>query len=145
MTSHALRTSCAVIRRTASSTVTCWTARSRSWASYASASESAFWKMLGLVVTPTTCCSRRSLSSPPDVSRTRERSSSHTATPCAESSASLSVIAYLSIPGRVTGDLADLGQGGVGLGHHVVRGEAELLEKNLGRRAGAVVLDADRL
>src|SRR3954447_3499817 len=101
--------------------------------------------MLGFVVTPTTCCSRRFLSSEPLVSRTRERSSSHTATPAAESSASLSVIAYSSVTGRVTGDLADPGQGGVGLGHHVVRGEPEVLEKDLGGRAGAVVLDAHRL
>src|SRR4029453_16941370 len=101
--------------------------------------------MLGLVVTPTTCCSRRILSSEPLVSRTRLRSSSHTATPAAESSASLSVIAYSSIPGLVTGDVADLCQGGVGLGHHVVRGEPELLEEDLGGGAGAVGLDADRL
>src|SRR5689334_4155029 len=114
--------------------------------------------MVGFVVTPTTCCSRRILSSEPLVSRTRERSSSHTATPAADSSASLSVIAYSffclalrrsrpgsSVAGRVTGDVADLGQGGVGLGHHVVRGEPEVLEQDRGGRAGAVVLDAHRL
>src|SRR3954467_12326368 len=149
ITSQASRTSRPVISRTASSTVTPCSARSLSWASYASASDSAFWKILGLVVTPTTCCSSRSFCSPPVVSRGRERSSSHTATPWAESSASLSVIATpllsSSVSGRVTGDCADLGQGGVGLGHHVVRGEPELLEQDLGGSARSVVLDADRL
>src|SRR5690349_351100 len=101
--------------------------------------------MLGLVVTPTTCCSSSIFFSEPVVSRGRERSSSQTATPAAESSASLSVISYSSVTGRVTGDLADLGQGGVGLCHHVVRGEPELLEEDLRGGAGAVVLDADRL
>src|SRR4051812_44736238 len=101
--------------------------------------------MLGLVVTPTTCCSSSIFFSEPLVSRTRERSSSQTATPWAESSASRSVIATPLVTGRVTGDLADLGQGGVGLCHHVVRGEPELLKEDLGGRAGAVVLDAHGL
>ena len=93
ITSQAQRTSYDVSRRTASSTVTSCAARSFSCASYASASASALAKMVGFVVTPTTCCSRRILSSEPLCRRTRERSSSHTATPAAESSASLSVIA----------------------------------------------------
>ena len=47
--------------------------------------------LAGLVVTPATCFSRRSWSSPPELSRTRERSSSQTATPAAVRSPSLSV------------------------------------------------------
>ena len=92
ITSQAHRTSYVVSMRTASSTSTPRTARSRSCQSYSSASLSALAKIVGLVVTPTTCFSRRSWSSPPELSRTREMSSSQTATPAALSSPSLSVV-----------------------------------------------------
>src|SRR5690242_17086567 len=102
--------------------------------------------MVGLEVTPTTCCSRRSLSSPPEVSRWRERSSSQIATPAEASWASRSVIAmHPSVSGGRTRDGADPRQGGVGRGHDPVDGEAELLEQHLVGRAGPVVLQAHAL
>src|SRR5437764_451682 len=102
--------------------------------------------MVGLLVTPTTCFSRRSASNPPVASRCREMSSSHTATPAADSSASLSVIAFPLLVARGgTGDRADPGERRAGRRHRMVRREAELLEQHLVRRARAVVLDAHRL
>src|SRR3954447_16049189 len=106
--------------------------------------------MVGFEVTPTTCWSRRSASSPPLCSRPREMSSSQMETPAAESSANLSVMSCLLWPvNSVTrgrpGDQSDLGQRGAGRGDHVVGGEAELLEQHLVRRAGPVVLQAHAL
>ena len=86
---------------------------------------------------------------PPLDSRSRERSSSQTATPAAESSASLSVMRYApcpSVAGRCEPVMSPtLASDGVGRGDDVVGGEAELLEQDLVGRAGAVVLDADAL
>lgn len=92
ITSQAHRTSYVVSMRTDSSTSTPRVARSCSCQLYSSASLSALAKIVGLVVTPATCFSRRSWSSPPELKRTRERSSSQTATPAAVSSFSLSVM-----------------------------------------------------
>ncbi len=59
-------------------------------ASYAVPLDSAAWKMAGLVVTPTTDLVLINSARSPEVMRSRERSSSHTETPAADSSASLS-------------------------------------------------------
>src|SRR6266511_4910061 len=102
--------------------------------------------MVGLLVSPTTCFSRRSASSAPVAIRSREMSSSHTATPAADTSPSLSVIVFpFSVARGGTGDRADPGERRARRRHHVVRREAELLEQHLVRGAGAVVLDAHRL
>src|SRR2546430_17590570 len=98
--------------------------------------------MVGLLVSPTTCFSRRSASSPPVARRAREISSSHTATPAAESSANRSVIVFLlSVARCATGDGADPGQRGPRRRDDMVRRETELLEQHLVRRARPVVLD----
>jgi hypothetical protein len=59
---------------------------SRSWSSYASPAETAFWKMVGFDVTPTTASSRIIRSSSPERSMSRERKSIQTLCPCSESS-----------------------------------------------------------
>src|SRR5882672_6260666 len=117
--------------------------------------------MVGLLVTPTTCWSSRSLARPPVMRRPREMSSSHTATPAADSSASRSVMSsaprntlpdkrYASLPvvsaaRGGTGDDAGLGERRVRRGDHPVRREAELLEQHLVRRGRPVVFNAHAL
>src|SRR5687768_3173758 len=110
--------------------------------------------MVGFEVTPTTCRSRISRASEPEASRARERSSSQTATPAADSScnrsvSNLSVICCASLvcpfgsaSGRRSLDLARAGQRRARGGHHAVGGEPELLEDHLVGRAGAEVLQA---
>src|SRR5690348_7651507 len=103
--------------------------------------------MVGLVVMPTTWHSRRSLSSPPLVSRCRERSSSQIATPAEDSCASLSVIVNtpLSVARGTSRDLADAGQGSpCGRGNPVC-GKPELVENHLVRRARPEVFEAHAL
>src|SRR5215213_4769343 len=59
---------------------------SRSWSSYASPSASAFWKMVGFDVTPTTASSSIIRFSSPLSSHSRESESIQTLWPCSESS-----------------------------------------------------------
>src|SRR5581483_11941254 len=135
----------------ASSTETFRAANSFSWVPYSSLLEIAAWKIVGLLVTPTTWFSRRNLSrlvcEPPSISRSREMSSSQIATPAAESSPSRSVLgrSVMSVPCRLALDLERAGKRGPSRGDHVVGGEAELLEQHLIRRARAEVFDADAL
>src|SRR6478735_4610262 len=86
--SQAARTSSVVTVKIAVSVLAPSSARSRSWPSYRSPFARAEAKIVGLVVTPTTCRPVMSDWSSPLASSSRERSSSHTATPCADSSAS---------------------------------------------------------
>ena len=65
-------------------------ASSRIWSSYAVPFSIAFWKIVGLLVTPTTCLSSTSSCRLPVRSRSRLMSSSQIETPWAESSASMS-------------------------------------------------------
>src|SRR5882724_6104209 len=101
--------------------------------------------MVGLLVTPTTCWSRRSASSPPVLSRPREISSSHTATPAAESSASRSVMTFSSVTGGGALDAHGAGDRCVGGGDHAIGGEAELFKQDRGRGGGTEVLDTHAL
>ena len=66
-------------------------AASRSCSSYQSPSASAFWKIVGFEVTPTTASSSISRASSPVSSISRERESIQTLTPCSLSSCSLDV------------------------------------------------------
>src|SRR5687767_423952 len=97
----------------------------------------AFWKIVGLVVTPTTCLSRTRSARLSVDSRPRLMSSSQIATPASLSSRSESVcprsesvIVVLSAAGRAAGDGPDLLEGRVGGGDDPVTGEAELLEQH---------------
>ena len=80
--SVALRTSVVVSSRTAVSTSTL--PSSLSWASYGPTWLRAFWKMDGLVVTPTTFLSLMSSCREPDSIRVRDRSSSQIETPLSD-------------------------------------------------------------
>jgi len=86
-TSQPVLTSSAVMVNTALPVSVPWLARSRSWSLYASPLDRAEAKMVGLVVTPTTCRPVTSDWSSPPASSSRDRSSSHTATPWADRSA----------------------------------------------------------
>src|SRR5688500_16558766 len=98
-TSQPQRTSYACRLRTASSISTPRTARSRSCSSYALPSDSAFWKIDGFVVTPTTCLSLTRSAGLPVRRRSRDRSSSQIETPAADRSASASdTLVLLQLP-----------------------------------------------
>ena len=110
-------------------------------------------KIVGLVVTPTTCLSRDSSARLPVRSRSRERSSSQTATPASESRravghghSSIAVVRRLRVSrcagrearrvrlaGRPAAVGADCRAGDAWppAGDHAVGGEAELLEQHL--------------
>src|SRR2546423_3751435 len=115
-----------------------------SWicSSYDDPFSSAFWKIVGFVVTPTTCLSRIRLARLPLTRRSRERSSSQIATPWADRSARTSLIAEPpaiadSVAGGGAADRADLGQRRMRRRHDPVAGEAELLVDHLVIRARA--------
>ena len=83
--SQPLATSWVVISKTASVTFLPALASSATCAAYDSPLVSAAAKIDGFVVTPTTFFSAISFSRPPDVMRSRDRSSSQMLTPAAES------------------------------------------------------------
>src|SRR4051812_11679413 len=91
----------------------------------------AFWKIDGLVVTPTTCCWSISSARLPDVIRLRDRSSSQIATPSSERRLSASVMENASPTCRMSASALGGGDGFPGLGGHILGSEAELLEEHL--------------
>src|SRR6478735_2386393 len=103
----------------------------------------AFWKIDGLVVTPTTCCWSISSARLPDVIRLRDRSSSQIATPSSERRLSASVMEIASPTCRIRASALGRGQGFPRGGGHVLGGEAELLEEHLGVRRRTEVLQRD--
>src|SRR3954451_698325 len=105
----------------------------------------AFWKMVGFVVTPTTCLSRMSAARVPVTSRSRDRSSSQIETPASLScfNVSLLMAILVSVAGGRTTCCAHLGQRGVRSRDRTVGGQAELLEQDLVRRAGAEVIQSE--
>src|SRR5436190_3408857 len=104
----------------------------------------AFWKIVGLDVTPTTCLSRTSISRLPVTRRSRERSSSQIATPASVSCFKVSVTGVLlSVAGRGSPRRAHLRQRRVRRRHDALRGDAELLVEHLERRRRAEVLEGD--
>src|SRR6478735_5366282 len=103
----------------------------------------AFWKIDGLVVTPTTCCWSISSARLPDVIRLRDRSSSQIATPSSERRLSASVMEIPSPTCRMWASALGRGEGFPGLGGHVLGGEAELLEQHLSVGGGTEVLEGD--
>src|SRR5262245_53934514 len=80
--------------------------RSRSWSSYQSPCESAFSKIVGFEVTPTTASSRMSRSSSPVSSISRESESIQTLTPRSERSCSRLVAMPLRYRSRASGKQA---------------------------------------
>ena len=89
-TSQPRRTSSVVISKIASPTLAPRSASAWTWSEYRSPSDSALAKIVGFVVTPTTCLSFTSRSRSPDSISSRDRSSSQMETPAALSAASLS-------------------------------------------------------
>src|SRR3954454_23652501 len=128
----------------APSTAICRVRRSCSCSSYASPFSMAFWKIVGLLVTPTTCFLWTSSCRFPVRSRSRLMSSSQMETPSSDSCANASLISCpLSVPCRSAPDATSALQGGVSSGHNVVRGEPELLEEHVALGARAEVVDRD--
>src|SRR6476646_5682644 len=111
--------------------------RSRTCPSYASPFSRAFWKIVGLLVTPTTCLVSTSSCRLPLRSRSRLMSSSQTETSWAERSASASVMVS-----SLRSGVLHCGMGG---GDHPVGCEAELLEQHVALGARAEVFDRDHL
>src|SRR3954462_3023040 len=108
----------------------------------------AFWKMLGLLVTPTTCRSRIRSARLPARSGSRLMSSSQTETAALLSWASGSdMIAprSASVAGGRTLDGGGAREARVRGGDDPVGGQAELFVDDLGRRGCAEALDADPL
>src|SRR3712207_2846481 len=158
---------------TADSVSTPCSASSRSFSSYASPFDSADAKIVGLVVTPTTRWVRDSSARLPVLSRSRDRSSSQTATPASERVSSgvvaravcvlvtvVLLCAWSSWAGRselVAGLARGRGRGGARRGgvprrggdrlagrqHHGPGGESELLVERLVGGRRAVVLERD--
>src|SRR6516164_5856045 len=136
--------------RDASPTLTPRRASSPSCSLYALPWLRAWSKIVGLDVTPTTCRSRTRAARLPLVSRSRLMSSSHTATPAADSSARTSdevmtVCSLLAgrwdrtrIPSRLRHARSRRGRG-------LLRRQPEVLVQVLVRRGGTEVLDADVL
>src|SRR6476469_9816450 len=109
--------------------------RSRTCPSYASPFSRAFWKIVGLLVTPTTCLVSMRSCRFPLRSRSRLMSSSQTETSWAERSASASLM-VISLGSGVL-------QRGMGGRDHPVGGETELLEQHIALGTRAEVLDRD--
>src|SRR6266566_8314858 len=138
--------------REASPTDTPRRASSASCSLYRSPWLRAWSKIVGLEVTPTTCRSRARAARLPLVSRTRLMSSSQMATPAADSSASASECVVMTVAPLLTGVRtcrtgipSRLGQARHRRGHHVLRGQPEVLVEVLVTRAGAEVLQAHAL
>src|SRR4051795_1509793 len=130
----------------APSTAICRVRRSCNCSSYASPFSIAFWKIVGLLVTPTTFFLSRSSCRLPVRSRSRLMSSSQIETPSSDSCASASLMSCpLSVACCGAPDATSPLQGGVRSGHDAVRGEAELLEEHVAFGAGAEMVDCDDL
>src|SRR5687768_2518800 len=99
--------------------------------------------MDGLVVTPTTERSRTSSARLPERSRSRDRSSSQTATPAADRSARALMRGLLVLVGAL--GPAQLREGRTRCGDNAFRGEAELLVEHGERRARPEVLEGHAL
>src|SRR3954451_16175494 len=97
-------------------------------------------KIVGLVVTPTTCFSLISSARLPVSIRSRERSSSQMETPASESACRRSVMVPPVRGGGRTSAGGDVDAVASGIGHRC-RGDAELGEDALVVGGGAVVLD----
>src|SRR6476646_10166257 len=133
MRSHALRTSSVVSAKTASSTFFPPSARPLTCSLYASPCDRAAAKIVGLVVTPTTCLwSMRSWSRPLVISG-RFRSSSQIETPCSDRAFSASV---MSVPSCSLDGVLRGGDDGFCR-------DAELAVDRLVVGRGAEVVDAD--
>src|SRR5690348_7402129 len=103
----------------------------------------AFWKIVGLVVTPTTCCWSISSARLPDVIRLRDRSSSQIATPSSERRFSASVMENASPTCRISASALGCGDRFPGGGCDVLGSEAELAEKDLAVRRSTEVLQGN--
>src|SRR3954451_21914660 len=121
------------------------TRMSCSCASYASPFSSAFWKIVGLLVTPTTCLVSTRSCRLPVRSRSRLMSSSQIETSWADRSASGSDISVLLRLRATSAVGADMLQCGVRGGEHAVGGEAELLEQHVPVGACTEMLDGEDL
>src|SRR6478752_9831448 len=91
----------------------------------------AFWKIDGLVVTPTTCCWSISSARLPDVIRLRDRSSSQIATPSSERRLSASVMEIASPTCRMSASALGCGDRFPGGFRDVLGSETELAEEHL--------------
>src|SRR6478735_7327059 len=103
----------------------------------------AFWKIDGLVVTPTTCCWSISSARLPDVIRLRDRSSSQIATPSSERRLSASVMEIPSPTCRMSASALSCGDRFPGDVGDVLGGESEFAEEHLGVGRGTEVLQRD--
>src|SRR3954453_6799446 len=117
----------------------------RSWtcSSYASPFSRAFWKIVGLLVTPTTCLVSTSSCRLPVRRRSRLMSSSQIETSWADRSASGSDISELLRLRATSAVGADMLQCGGRGRDHGVGGEAELLEQHGPVGARPEVLDGE--
>src|SRR6478672_12094373 len=156
MTSQALRTSSVVISKIASSVEAPPRVSPATWSSYFSPLARAEAKIVGLVVTPTTCLSATRAARLPVSMRSRDRSSSQMLTPAAESSArgpdSVFLSALIVSSSRwggasprqtVRSPLRDA-DALLGGGHDRGGRDAELLVELGVRRTGAVVVQGHR-
>src|SRR5690348_7114406 len=100
----------------------------------------AFWKIVGLVVTPTTCCWSISSARLPDVIRLRDRSSSKIATPSSERRFSASVMEIASPTCRISASALGCGDRFPGDVRDVLGSEAEFTEEDLAVRRSTEVL-----
>src|SRR5579864_6924229 len=134
MRSHAFETSCAESAMKISFGSSSVFSSSLSCSSYQSPPASAFWKIVGLEVTPVTASSFISFSSCPVSRLSRESESSQTLWPRPESLWRFDSDMLL-VPFQHSGRAGD----------HVVDVESELLHHRRARRGGAEALERERV